>query len=129
MSTQLPDTVTYGTVTGQLVTAVLDGVDADSNPDMAPIRGSITFTLNPTSDYLRESTANIIVIPQPITIPLDANGGFSITLIATDTPGLVEAATYTVTFNLVGFAPPDLEINVSGGTTQDLSNLFPTPII
>ena len=122
--TQLPATVTYGTITGQLVTAVLDGPDTDSNPDMRPVRGSITFTLLPNGDYLKETAAQLIIIPQPITVNLDDNGYFSVTLISTDSPGLNTSAKYLIEFNLIGSKAGSVQISLPGGNTIDLSSVL-----
>lgn len=58
----IPANISTGRVTGQFVVGVVDGVDADDEPDFIPAQGSISFTAS--TPYLPNRTAT----PNPVTM-------------------------------------------------------------
>lgn len=134
MANELPDNVSYGTVTGRYLIAYADGVDADLYPDGMPALGTITFV--PSVEKVRNASATppVTIIPRTITCSLDSEGyllGYSgsrgVRLVATDdTDNDPTGWTYTVIYNLTDASGSALRgigqhtISVLGGTTLDL---------
>lgn len=136
MTTILPAEVTYGTVVGKLITAIADSDDVDSNPDSAPISGSVTFTPGPAKILSATSTPPVAILPQPIRVTLDADGAFSVNLIATNDPNLNPTNwAYNVSFDLAGLKFASFSMAVPAGVTTDIVNATPvatvggTPVI
>ncbi len=121
-TTVLPADVTYGTVTGAFILAVGDSADVDTHPDSVPASGSVTFT----PSALRVIVSGITMLPQPITVDLDANGSFRVELVATDDPLLNPTGfTYYVSFRFASVALDAFSIAVPGGQTTDLAAVAP----
>lgn len=138
-----PTNISYGTITGQYLAAIQDGLDPDFYPDAVPCEGTITFYANIV--YATDATASpnpVTIVPKAITAYLDSDGyiglntvnGFQrgISLIATDDPDLNPTGfTYTVSPNLsvngerVAF--PTFSITVPSNSTQDLTTITPVP--
>lgn len=78
-------------IAGNITTVTLNGnyVDFAGNP----IAGQIKFTL---SEMLRNSLADQMVVPSTISVTLDTNGSFSVSLPSTDDPDMVPEFSYTV---------------------------------
>lgn len=137
---------TFGKVVAQFMTAVVDASDPDQFPDLVPLIGSVTFTLNvgrivetdaEPNPYIIGSTAitgildseGYLCTPNPSN-PLAA-GTRGIYLIATDDASLNPTAfQYAVTYKLT--APdtrprelPTHNIALLAGTTIDLAMVIP----
>lgn len=133
--TILPSKVTYGTVTGQFLCAVLDSADADTLPDSLPVKGTVTFAPSPGALLLAGFTPPVTILPQPITFSLDSTGSLvnssgvlGVQLIATDDPALNPSNwTYSVSFNFGPLRYPTFSIQVPGGATVDLTTVAPVP--
>lgn len=127
----LPSEVSYGHVTGRVVTAVKDTpADVDTLPDAVPATGQIIFT--PTS-MLVSAISDVIILPQKIVNVLDANGAFEVDLVATDDPDLIPVGwLYTVSFKIAEGQIPSFFMAVPSGSNTDLSDVIaagtpPTP--
>jgi hypothetical protein len=128
--------MSYGTVTGQFVTSVIDSADAGRDPDMVPCSGTISFHPNSTR------VINTGAIPNPLTIfnkdittSLDASGYIvgpdgvrGIKLVASDDPDTSPTMfSYTVTIALNGVSPLSFSFMLPGGTSIDLTTVAPVP--
>lgn len=121
----LPVDVGQGVVTGTVVSAE-QVAESDTDVDAVALGGTVTFT--PSVTQLIHATSNLIILSQPITVTLDANGSFSTKLIATDDTDLNPTGwTYTVSFVLPGtpVSVRPFSITVPGGSTQDLADITP----
>ena len=89
-----------------------------------PIRGSITFK---PQTILKETTANVIIMPTAINKTLDANGSFSAVLpVTSDTDVVPQPFIYTLTENFTGGRVFEIALPLSvAGTTQNLADLLP----
>lgn len=128
----LPSEVSYGHVTGRVVTAVKDTpADVDTLPDAVPATGQIIFT--PTS-MLISMVSDVIILPQKISCTLDVNGAFEVDLVATDDPDLVPVGwQYNVSFKIAEGQIPAFFMAVPSGSSIDLSDVVvagtpPTPV-
>lgn len=129
----LPSGTLYGTVVGQFIQAVADGVDADRLPDVVPVRGNVAFAPSAQRIVIAAATPNpLTVFQQPITATLDSegylvgpDGARGIVLIASDSPGNPTGFTYTATLNLEGVPGFSFSFYLVGGTTVDLSTVIP----
>lgn len=142
-----PENTGTGLVVGQFGLGVADSADADMEPEVIPLAGTITFT--PSVPYLPNPTAApnpITIVTSPITAVLD-NEGFlctpgpdgttpyyrGIRLFATDDPDLsVLDWTWSVvyTFQAVrGITPriPAHAMALLEGETRDLATVVPVP--
>lgn len=128
--------LTYAQVTGRFLAAIPDSTnDVDTNPDLVPLFGSVTFTPSPNSLLANVSSTPVTIVPKPITVFLDSNGDLSydgtagVTLIATDGDTNPTGFTYKVSFNLMleGNKIPYESFNIAapGGVTTDLSVVAP----
>jgi hypothetical protein len=97
--------------------------------DGSPAIGNVTFAAQVTGALL-DSTADIIVLPDDLTITLDANGSLSVILLATDDPSVSpQGFTYLVTEH-IGRAMRSYSIPVPLGPPLDLRSVAPVaPVI
>lgn len=119
----LPSNVGVGTVIGTFVTSQKG---ESGSPVTTPIAGTVTF--QPTPSYLIDAavTPKLIILPKPVTVTLDANGSFSVSLVATDDTDLNPTGwNYRVTFQLIGASFGAFNINVPEGATVDLAIASP----
>jgi hypothetical protein len=95
-------------------------VDLQGNP----VRGSINFT---PQTILKETTANVIIIPVVIQKTFDSTGSFSITLpVTSDTDVTPQPFIYTIEENFTGGRTIEIALPLSvAGTTQNLADLLP----
>ena len=109
----LPSSLSTCTVTGTYVDLV-----------GSPIRGSITFK---PQTILKETTANVIIMPTAINKTLDANGSFTAVLpVTSDTDVIPQPFIYTLTENFTGGRVFEIALPLSvAGTTQNLADLLP----
>ena len=144
----LPINVGTGEVTGRFVVGVVDGPDADRDPDAVPAKGTITFTAS--VPYLPNPTADpspVTILQTAITGVLDDDGvlctpdpadplapGYpGLRLIATDDPDLsVTGWTWAVTYRFqdVGGAPlsiPTHSMSLPTDGTVDLTAVVKVP--
>jgi hypothetical protein len=89
-----------------------------------PVRGSINFT---PQTILKETTANVIIIPVVIQKTFDATGSFSIVLpVTSDTDVTPQPFIYTIEENFTGGRTIEIALPLSvAGTTQNLADLLP----
>jgi len=89
-----------------------------------PVRGSINFT---PQTILKETTANVIIIPVVIQKTFDATGSFSVTLpVTSDTDVTPQPFIYTIEENFTGGRTIEIALPLSvAGTTQNLADLLP----
>jgi hypothetical protein len=136
----IPDNLSYGTVSGQFIVAYQDNEDSGSEPNILPAAGSIFFTPSPTA------IKNVSADPDPVTIfpaiveaTLDEDGylcGYDdvrgISLIATDDPqGNPVDWTWKVDFRLTesNGTPINLEsFNFSLPTDSELDLTLLAPV-
>lgn len=109
----LPASLSTCTVTGTYV-------DLLGNP----VSGSLNFT---PQTILKETTANVIIIPVVIQKTFDATGSFTVTLpVTSDTDVAPQPFIYTVEENFTGGRTFALSLPLSvAGTTQNLADLLP----
>ena len=95
-------------------------VDLQGNP----VRGSINFT---PQTILKETAANVIIIPVVIQKTFDATGSFSIVLpVTNDTDVTPQPFIYTIEENFTGGRTIEIALPLSvAGTTQNLADLLP----
>lgn len=89
-----------------------------------PVRGSINFT---PQTILKETTANVIIIPVVIQKTFDSTGSFSIVLpVTSDTDVIPQPFIYTIEENFTGGRTIEIALPLSvAGTTQNLADLLP----
>lgn len=63
-------TIKYGMVVGRFLGAIADGIDQDDDPDLVPLRGTVTFTPQVSKVVSEEGS----VFPIPIQASLDSDG-------------------------------------------------------
>jgi len=120
MTTALPTQVTYGTLKGKLIDAINTGAGAVARP----IAGTVTAT--PQVNSVNIPAALVVMLPRPVTVTLDANGAFSVQLVATDDPALTTVNwAYQLTFQLAVDVLAPFLVQIPGGTTVDLSTVVP----
>lgn len=108
----LPASVTTITVTGQYLDAT-----------GAAVRGSVTFTLDQT---LLVAGASAFIAATDYTVPLDANGEFSVALPATNDPDVAPSGfTWEVRENFDGGRTFDISLPTNLAPTVDLSTIAP----
>lgn len=97
--------------------------------DGSPAIGTVTFAAQITGALL-DSAADIIVLPDDLTITLDANGSLSVVLLATDDPTVTpQGFTYLITEH-IGRAIRSYSIAVPLGAPLDLRSVAPVaPVI
>jgi hypothetical protein len=95
-------------------------VDLSGNP----VRGSINIT---PQTILKETTANVIIIPVVIQKTFDATGSFTVVLpVTSDTDVTPQPFIYTFEENFTGGRTIELALPLSvAGTTQNLADLLP----
>lgn len=135
-----------GKVKGQYVTAVIDAADVGSDPDLVPLHGTITFTLNVAVVVNPNDLVNPVVIgTSPIKGVLDADGYLTTPLPDGVTPGTVKevsllanddpdnnptATQYQVEYALLSpdnrpIPIPSHLITITSGATLDLGMVTP----
>lgn len=126
MTTVLPTEVSYGTVEGKLIKAVVDSGDDDNYPDSVPVLGTVTFTPRPAVIISASSHPPVTIIPQATKVTLDSTGAFSVNLIATDDPDLNPTDwTYVVSFNLIGVKYGSFDMAVPAGEVTNIVTAIP----
>lgn len=95
-------------------------VDLQGNP----VRGSINFT---PQTILKETAANVIIIPVVIQKTFDATGSFSVVLpVTNDNDVTPQPFIYTLEENFTGGRTIEIALPLSvAGTTQNLADLLP----
>lgn len=95
-------------------------VDLQGNP----VRGSINFT---PQTILKETAANVIIIPVVIQKTFDATGSFSVVLpVTNDNDVTPQPFIYTIEENFTGGRTIQIALPLSvAGTTQNLADLLP----
>lgn len=84
--------------------------------DSSVIVGSVVFT--PRATRLLDEDDLTVIIPRPITAPLDATGRFAVELPATDDPDITPVDfTYEVRETFAGGETYDIEVPLSAATT------------
>lgn len=120
----LPGEFAYGTVTGRILTAVKDtDVDPDTHPDSVSATGYVVFT--PSVETLVARVSKNVVIVKPVTVDLDADGSFTVDLVATNNPDLTPSNFSYQMDVVVNFGQvPSQVILVPAGTTTDIASLY-----
>lgn len=112
----LPVNVQTGVVVGKYI----------STKGGTPITGTVSFTPSFTKALDGTATPPVTLLPEKETAILDANGAFTITLVATDDADLgLGAWTYKVDFAFGTFTVPSFSVAVPQGTTVDLTTVAP----
>ncbi len=121
MTTALPTQVTYGTFKGKLIDAINTGAGEASRA----VTG--TVTASPAVNSVNIPAALVVMLPRPVTVTLDANGAFTMQLVATDDPALsIINWAYQISFQLGnGDALAPFLVQIPGGSTVDLSTANP----
>lgn len=121
MTTALPTQVTYGTFKGKLIDAINTGGGEASRA----VTG--TVTASPAVNSVNIPAALVVMLPRPVTVTLDANGAFTMQLVATDDPALsIINWAYQISFQLGnGDALAPFLVQIPGGSTVDLSTANP----
>ena len=107
---------------GSLSTCTVQGTYVDLSGN--PVRGSINFT---PQTILKETAANVIIIPVVIQKTFDATGSFSVVLpVTSDTDVTPQPFIYTIEENFTGGRTIEIALPLSvAGTTQNLADLLP----
>jgi hypothetical protein len=136
----IPDNLSYGTVSGQFIVAYQDSEDSGSEPNILPAAGSIFFTASPTAiKNVSASPDPVTIFPASVEAILDEDGylcGYDdvrgISLIATDDPqGNPVDWTWRVDFRLTesNGTPISLEsFHFSLPTDSELDLTLLTPV-
>jgi len=121
VTTALPTQVTYGTFKGKLIDAINTGGGEASRA----VTG--TVTASPAVNSVNIPAALVVMLPRPVTVTLDANGAFTMQLVATDDPALsIINWAYQISFQLGnGDALAPFLVQLPGGSTVDLSTANP----
>lgn len=133
----LPAEVPTGLVKAQYYFVNEDSVDADTDPDLFVVTGSVLFTPSITVVRMPSKLATIVLLPFKAKFDgtgnlVPSNGtGTGIELVATNSPLLNNGVPFKwkVDFSLkdasTGFSVviPSIELDVTAGTTIDLSTL------
>lgn len=116
--------LTYGRVTGTLLTAVSDDdSNASTPPTGVPASGYVTF--KPTIPKI--VGPDYVIVCQPVRVPIGSDGTFAADLIATDNENASPVDwTYEVTFELSG-SPGFARyfVQVPAGSLIDLATITP----
>ena len=132
----LPANVGFGRVTGRLIRAILDGGDADTDPDGVPIEGAkITFTASVNRVVNRTATPPVSIFIDPVTVVTNGDGILvspdgteGVTLVASDDADLDPSGwTYKVTMTAPSISALSWSITVPEGSVQDLATAIPVP--
>lgn len=106
----------YGKVVAQYTTAVVDGVDADLLPDIQPLKGVVTFTLNVARVIDATGGSNpSIIASSPIKGVLDSSGYLCTPLSDGFTPGA--RGIYLVATNSAALNPTGTQYTASYALT------------
>lgn len=122
--TDMPDGTLYGTITGS-VSAFIGDTESDTNdlPDRVPVPAGSTISFEPSISYVivESSPKRDIIFATPETVMLDDDGGFSVKLVACDSPNLNPSGWYyTVRLNVPGRAALTARVQVHGGQSITL---------
>ena len=122
--TDMPDGTLYGTITGS-VSAFIGDTENDTNdlPDRVPVPAGSTISFEPSISYVivESSPKRDIIFATPETVMLDDDGGFSVKLVACDSPNLNPTGWYyTVRLNVPGRAALTARVQVLGGQSITL---------
>lgn len=106
---------------GNLTTVTVTGKYLDASG--APVRGSVTFTLD---TMLLDAGASTVIIETDYTVALDAQGAFSVALPATNDPDVSPTGwTWTLTPNFDGADPLTFSLPTNLGPVIDITVLAP----
>lgn len=134
----LPAEIPTGLVTGQFYFVNEDNVDADTDPNLTVVSGTVKFTCS--ADVLRMPTKIATVIPMTFECEFDSSGNLvpvgrtdiGIELPATDSALFNPTGfTWKVEFDLIDVATeftvviPSFDIQVPAGVTTDLTLAMP----
>lgn len=67
-------TVQYGKIVGRFLASIADGIDFDDDPDLVPLRGTITFTPKVNKVLVQDSLDPVSIYPMTIQANLDSEG-------------------------------------------------------
>jgi hypothetical protein len=106
---------------GNLTTVTVTGKYLDASG--SPVRGSVTFTLDTP---LLNAGASTYIIETEYTVPLDAQGAFSVALPATNDVDVTPTGwTWTLTPNFDGADPLTFALPTNLGPSVDITVLAP----
>jgi len=91
-----------------------------------PIAGQIKFTL---SDMLRNSLANQMIVPSTISVTLDSNGTFSVTLPSTNDTDVIPEFVYTVEEAFPNGRTYTVTLPANTVGNLNLADISPDPVI
>ena len=132
----LPTGIGYTTIRGKYISAVLDGADADREPDVVPQPGlTITLTASISPPILKSLTdPPVSILLTPIVAHTDDNGIVigpdgqpDILIVASDFPDPAHPWTYAVTIQGSGFPKLSFNIVAHSGEIIDLTNVLESP--
>lgn len=129
----------FGKVTGRFVAVVADSPeDSDSDPDIVPLQGVVTFTLKAPALLVPDAEPfPMTALPAPVSATLDSegyltlNGTRSVTLLASNGQHNPTSTTYEVKFALkhgtISVPYSTFNISVPAGETVNLTTAAPVP--
>lgn len=129
----------FGKVTGRFVAVVADSPeDSDSDPDVVPLQGVVTFTLKAPALLVPDAEPfPMTALPAPVSATLDnegyltLNGTRSVTLLASNGQHNPTSTTYEVKFALkhgtISVPYSTFNISVPAGETVNLTTVAPVP--
>lgn len=129
----------FGKVTGRFVAVVADSPeDSDSDPDVVPLQGVVTFTLKAPALLVPDAEPfPMTALPAPVSATLDSegyltlNGTRSVTLLASNGQHNPTSTTYEVKFALkhgtISVPYSTFNISVPAGETVNLTTVAPVP--
>ena len=129
----------FGKVTGRFVAVVADSPeDSDSDPDIVPLQGVVTFTLKAPALLVPDAEPfPMTALPAPVSATLDSegyltlNGTRSVTLLASNGQHNPTSTTYEVKFALkhgtISVPYSTFNISVPAGETVNLTTIAPVP--
>lgn len=129
----------FGKVTGRFVAVVADSPeDSDSDPDVVPLQGVVTFTLKAPALLVPDAEPfPMTALPAPVSATLDnegyltLNGIRSVTLLASNGQHNPTSTTYEVKFSLkhgtISVPYSTFNISVPAGETINLTTVAPVP--
>lgn len=132
----LPTGIGYTTIRGKYISAVLDGADADREPDVVPQSGlTITLTASISPPILKSLTdPPVTILLTPVVGHTDDNGVIigpdgqpDILIVASDFPDPAHPWTYGVTIQGSGFPKLTFNIVAHSGEIIDLTDVLEAP--
>ena len=133
----LPANVGFCTITGKYISAVMDGTEADRDPDGVPMAGlTVTFTPSLKPPIIKDVTTNppVSIRVHPVVAHTDADGVLvgsdgepGIRLVASDYPDPANPWVWTVTIAGQGFPGGPFQMIAPSGGTIDLTSVLEAP--